>query len=353
MTSVPSQYSSAPRSQGWRQSIGSPRAHRYSEASDGGSISDHIPPYESTVYRDEKYSPVSQLKPAKDGSWRRDSPMEYRDDPQSWTRPTNGATTASLRATPTSYEQENDNRNDWELPYNTPRSPTAQAAPAWATSGNAPSPRRIMNFSRPMRNGETSASNRPRDTGRDPTRSLASNATDDDLERRLRALDMRSRPRPRDAEGTQRSQPQPSMYSPRGKGRQSGRAYSRPTLSPIPSMASATTLSTLRRLREENEEDEEDREAEDETNTDRDDDRLPSDYMQNAVQPSLSASSSTTSFASQLAPVPLSHYPAASPLASPESMPSSELFPTPIPHHSTRPPQSSSRSHQALSLIHI
>jgi hypothetical protein len=324
---------------------------------------DHIPPYDEDVFLDHNPPPVSELKPATEGSWRRDSPMEHsRQGQPTWRNRTYAQpkdSVTSMRSTGYLEPREQKEPSN-EYPVMQSKPPPAQGdaygVATWAASGNAPAPRRMMNFSRPMRKEEESASNRTiiiDDTLDEPEVKGGRQSTSDDdevdaaLERRLNNLKMRESTRTRNTDRSrgppshqiqQQSTPY-SQLSPRQTNLpQSGKAYTRPTLSPIPSMASAITLSQLRRQHETLQED-----IDEDVDLDSATPRLSSETERNVVQPSASASSSTTSFASQLAPVPPSHYPGASPLASPEAANREEFIAySPLPITRAPPPSISS-----------
>lgn len=356
-----------------------PRAHRYGTS---GVTNDHvaqdlIPAYRSSQYQDRAHDGAYHSSYSGERAWRRDSPMDHNQDPEEWKdttelRPRDSAT--SLRSSTASFALDEDKAHAWEVahnwPFMPPRSSGAQrqwivpdVGSSWASSGNAPSPRRAPNFSRPYR-GEDDASARQRNgnsvaqrpvrdfryqSSGDSEDELTNDLRDLRLEERLRRLDRpRTKPQPQ-------SQPQAQQQTARVlKLPQSGKAYSRPRLSPIPSAASAVTLSQLRKQQEEadptiEEEEEQIEPLADGSTTPVPEDRDSHDggngiFKPNAVQPSASASSSATSFASQLSPVPPDHYPASSPLVQAHglgaNMPIDQVyqFYPPFPSTSAPPP---------------
>jgi len=194
------------------------------------------------------------------------------------------------------------------------------------------------------------------------------NYRDRQLEERLKRLELKNNPRAKTEDKTRpiisqpqpQSQPQQQQQSPSRTAQiphSAKSAYSRPRLSPIPSAASSVTLSQLRRVQEVPEEDDS---AEDDYNIPDGTTPTPSynAFMANAVQPNASASSSATSFASQVSPVPLSHYPAGTiPLFEQEHNPVDKSFkqatPKQIVQPTPRPPIATNRSHEAPIPMHI
>lgn len=302
--------------------------------------------------------------------------MDYNLESEEWKQSSDlrpRDSTASLRSSTGSFALDEGKAHAWEVAHNwqfmPPRSSSSaqmyapQAASSWASSGNAPSPRRAPNFSRPYRGGDDASTQRR--TGH-PTAQRPNNGaryetdgdSEDDLTNDLRDLRLEERLKRLDRP---RTKPQPPVQPQQQTGRavslsQSGKAYSRPTLSPIPSAASAVTLSQLRRQQEEaslqHGEQEQKEPLADGSTTPVPEDREYSAkadcaFKPNTVQPSASASSSATSFASQLSPVPQDHYPASSPLAhangTDPNMPIDQIFQFYPPYPSTSAPPPSVR----------
>lgn len=350
------------------------RSSQYSgrDGVDGGYISQYRADGNKDAYVDDYGDSSSRSlgMTQAERAWRQDSPMQYKQEQplQAWKESSHSEPQqwpTSIHSSTGSFTIEEQKVHAKEVARNyavgTPEDQSLQSRPSvpqqssWASSGNSPSPKRPMNFSRPLRIAEIPSPSKARNVIVPELDEDENSQRDRLLEERLRRLELKNSSRPRTEENSRpMSQLQPQQQSPSRTAAQiphSAKAYSRPALSPIPSAASSITLSQLKRLREVPEEE---GSAEDDYNIP--DGTTPTQtyhgFMPSDVQPNKSASSSATSFASQVSPVPITHYPAGIvPILDDEHNPVENSFkkaaskqPTPA---AVRPPITTSRSDEA------